>query len=246
AQQGDIAGAIALYQQSLEIYESINNVRGKATTLHNMARLKAQQGDIAGAIALYQQSLDINDSINDVAGKATTLHSMAYCEGKRGDKTQELQLNLQAAQLRGQVRAYIDLYTTLNNLGLTDEIKGLIYLAQAVWLCLRIEVPLTNIVNTLQVMYNRVDKGDEMEALLGAVAVCLCQIRGAGHPQLQELQQRSLNILSSAAIDQGIETPEAFDSWFVKQRLNDPEYFIPQLKQRLEAIVGDEWLFERF
>ncbi|WP_225894392.1 hypothetical protein [Atlanticothrix silvestris] len=85
-----------------------------------------------------------------------------------------------------------------------------------------------------------------MKALLGAVAVSLCHIRGAGHPKLEDLQQRSLNILSGAAATQGIETQEVFVTWFVQQRLNDPEYFIPQLNQRLEAIIGDEWLFERF
>ncbi|WP_414550616.1 tetratricopeptide repeat protein [Anabaena sp. CCY 0017] len=245
-QQGDISGAIALFQQSLDIYESINDVAGKAATLANMAGLKAQQGDIAGAIALFQQSLDINESINDVRGKAMTLMNMAYWEGERGNKTQELQLYLQAAQLLGQVRAYINLCTTLGLLSLTDETKGIIYLAQAVWLCLRIEVPLTDTVDTLHVMYNRVAQGDEMEALLGAVAVYFYQIRGASHPQLEDLEQHSFQILLGAAAAQGIEKEEAFDTWIVQQRLNEPEYFIPQLKQRLEAIIGDEWLFERF
>jgi len=39
AQRGDIEGAIALYQQSLEIKERINNVQGKAATLASMAYL---------------------------------------------------------------------------------------------------------------------------------------------------------------------------------------------------------------
>jgi hypothetical protein len=39
AQREDIEGAIALYQQSLEIDERINNVQGKAATLANMAYL---------------------------------------------------------------------------------------------------------------------------------------------------------------------------------------------------------------
>ena len=111
---------------------------------------------------------------------------------------------------------------------------------------MRIEIPLTDIVYILDAMYNRVAQGDEIEALLGAVAVSLCHIRGAVHPQLEDLKQRSIKILAGVAVAQGIETQEAFDTWFVQQRLNDPEYFIPQLKQRLEAIIGDEWLFERF
>ncbi|WP_235526444.1 tetratricopeptide repeat protein [Nostoc piscinale] len=246
AQQGDVVGAIALYQQSLDITDSINDVQGKAATLHQMAGLKAQQGDVVGAIALYQQSLDIKESINDVQGKAMTLMNMAYCEGERGNKAKQLELNLQAAQLLGQVRAYIDLRTVLSNLGLTVESNGIIYLAQAVWLCLLVQVPLDDTVNTLWYMYNSVPQGDEMEALLGAVAMYFCQVGGDQHPQLEELQQRSFKILAGAAAAQGIETLEALATWFVQQRLNDPDYFIPRLVQLLEAIVGDEWLFERF
>ncbi|MEA5553270.1 hypothetical protein VB713_20225, partial [Anabaena cylindrica UHCC 0172] len=205
--------------------------------------LKATQGDINGAIALFQQSLEIKESINDVQGKATTLANMAYCEGQRGNKTKQLELNLQAAQSLAQARAYMDLRQVLKNLGVTDETKGMIYLAQAVWLCLRIQVSLHDTVDTLYTMYNLVPQGDEMEALLGATAIYFCQVRGAEHPQLEELQQRSFKILSGAASAQGVETQEVFDNWFVQQRLNDPEYFIPRLRERLAAIIGDEWVF---
>ncbi|MBD2455513.1 tetratricopeptide repeat protein [Nostoc sp. FACHB-87] len=246
AQQGDVTGAIALYQQSLDISDSINDVRGKAATLHQMAGLKAQQGDVTGAIALYQQSLDIKESINDVRGKATTLANMAYWEGKRGNKAKQLELNLQAAQLLGQVNAYLDLCTILNNLGVADETKGIIYLAQGVWLCLRVQVPLHNTIDTLWSMYNLVSQGDDIKALLGATAMYLCQLRGDQHPQLEELRDDSFKILVSAAAAQGIETREAFDAWIEQQQLNNPDYFIPRLVQLLEAIVGDEWLFERF
>ncbi|AFZ23424.1 hypothetical protein Cylst_1116 [Cylindrospermum stagnale PCC 7417] len=244
ATQGDIAGALPLYQQSLEIQESIKNVQGKAATLHNMAGLKATQGDIAGAIALYQQSLEIHQSINDVRGKAATLSNMAYWEGQRGNKTQQLELNLQSAQLLAQVSAYFNLRQVLKNLGVAAETNGIIYLAQAVWLCLRIQVPLHNTVNTVEAMYYKLPQGNEMQGLLGATAMFFCQMRGGEHPQLKELEYRSLKILSGAASDQGIETQEAFDAWFVEEQLSDPQYFIPRLNQQIEAIIGDGWVFD--
>ena len=76
ANQGDVEGAIALYQQSLEIEEKIGNVGGIAPTLHQMATLKANQGDVEAAIALYQASLDITEKIGDVKTKAATLAMM--------------------------------------------------------------------------------------------------------------------------------------------------------------------------
>jgi len=246
AQRGDIEGAIALYQQSLEITERINDVKGKAATLHQMAGLIAQRGDVEGAIALYQQSLEIDERINDVQGKAATLASMAYLAGQTGDKARQLDLNLQAASALAQIHAYIDLVTVLGNLSVADESNGLVYLAQATWLTLKIQAPLTKTIQLIRDLYNAVPQGDEMEALLGATALFFCYQRGENHPQLEELQERSIKMISGAADAQGIETQEAFDTWFVQQRLNDADYYIPRLLQRLEEIVGDEWLFERF
>ena len=245
AQQGHIQEAIALWQQSLEIYERIGDVGGKAATLNNMALVIAQRGDISRAITLWQQSLETYERIGDVRGKATTLGNLAYWAGETGDKARELDLNLQAASAFAQVRAYGDLVRVLGNLGVADESNGLVYLAQAIWLTLRIQAPLGNTIHLIRALYNAVPQGDELEALLGITALFFCNLRGEGHLQLEELQELSFTMLSGAAGAQGIETQEAFDSWLAQQRLNDPEYFIPRLTQRLEEIVGDEWLFDR-
>jgi tetratricopeptide (TPR) repeat protein len=245
AQQGDIERAIALWLQSLEISERIGDVRGKATTLGNMAGVIAQQGDIESAIALWEQDLEISERIGDVRGKAATLANLAYWAGKTGDKARQLDLNLQAASAFAQVRAYGDLVRVLGNLGVADESNGLVYLAQAIWLMLRIQAPLADTIQRIRALYNAVPQSDELKALLGTTALFFCNLRGEGHPQLEELQELSFTMLSVAAGAQGIETQEAFDTWFVQQRLNEPEYFLPQLTQRLEEIIGDDWLFDR-
>jgi tetratricopeptide (TPR) repeat protein len=244
AQQGDIPKAIRLWEQSLEIKEAIGDVKGKATTLNNMAGVIAQQGDIARAIAFYEQDLEISEQIGDVKGKALTLANIAYWTGETGDKARELELNLQAALALTQVCAYVDLVTVLTSLGVTDESNGLVYLAQAIWLTLRIRVSLAHTIQLIHALYNAVPQGDELEALLGATAMFFCNRRGEGHPQLEEFQDRSSNMISGAADAQGIEMQEAFNTWIVQQRLNDPKYFLPRLNQRLEEIVGDGWLFD--
>ncbi|MEO1400371.1 MAG: tetratricopeptide repeat protein [Cyanobacteria bacterium J06635_1] len=85
ADQGDVAGAIALYEDSLAIKEKIGDVQGKAATLHQLAMLKANQGDVAGAIALYEDSLAIKEKIGNVQGKAATLHNLASLKANQGD-----------------------------------------------------------------------------------------------------------------------------------------------------------------
>jgi tetratricopeptide (TPR) repeat protein len=59
ANTGKIEEAIALYQQSLEITESIGNVQGKAITLWWLGHIAKQQGDFVTALEYLQQSLEI-------------------------------------------------------------------------------------------------------------------------------------------------------------------------------------------
>ncbi len=50
--------------------------------------------------------------------------------------------------------------------------------------------------------------------------------------------------MAGAAGAQGIETPEAFETWLTQQQLNDPDVFLPRLNHRLEALIGDTWAFD--
>jgi tetratricopeptide (TPR) repeat protein len=244
-QQGDIPRALELWQQSLQLKRGIGDVQGEAATLSNMAGVIAQQGDIPRALNLWQQSLQLERGIGDVQGEAATLASMAYYAGETGEKARQLQLNLQAAQGFGQVQAYIDLAIVLSNLGVSAESNNIVYLAQTVWLSLKIHTPLEDTIQRMVYLYQQVSQGDELQALLATTAQFFCQIHGEGHPQLEELQQLSSKMLIAAAGAQGIETQEAFDAWIIQQQLNNPEFFLPRLSQCLEVIVGDGWLFER-
>ncbi|MHC5765144.1 MAG: tetratricopeptide repeat protein [Nostoc sp.] len=245
ADQGDIPKAVAFWEQSLEISEQIGDIKGKATTLNNMAKVIADHGDIPKAVAFWEQNLEIFEQIGDVKGKAVTFSNIASLAGKTGDKTRQLELNIEAVSALIQIRAYSDLLTVLGNLGVADESNGLVYLAQAIWLTLRIQAPLAKTIQLILAFYNRVPQDNELEAVLGVTAMFFCNLRGEGHPQLEELQERSFKIILDAVGIQGIETQEAFDNWYVQQRLNDPDYFLPRLNQRLEDIVGDGWLFDR-
>ena len=136
--------------------------------------------------------------------------------------------------------------TVLNNLGVADETNGLVYLAQAIWLSLKIEAPTTDTIQFIVNLYRTLSLADELQALLMAVAACLCKQLGKDHAQqLAEFQDLIDWMISVVANTNGIETPQEFAPWYVQQRLNDPEYFLPRLNQRLEEIVVDGWLFDR-
>jgi hypothetical protein len=95
----------------------------------------------------------------------------------------------------------------------------------------------------IQFIYQKVPAGDQLESLLGATAIYL--YHNYQHPELEKLTELSRNIISHAAQQQGIETQADYDNWITKNRLNDPEYFLPELLKELAAIVGDNWLFDR-
>ena len=242
---GYVEEAIAHYQQALDRCPE-DSLGDKSATLNNMALVIAQQGDIERALQLWEASLDIHERINDVQGKAATLNNMAYVFGEQGDRAQQLTLNLQAAAAFSQARAYGDLFTVLCNLGVAAEENSTAYLAQAIWLMLRIQAPLTDAITLLNVLYQRIEKGDPLEALLGTTAFFLCQSRGENHPNIEQLQNQSLNILAGAATEQGasIESMEDLQSWMQNQQLTDSSIFLPQLNGHLATLIGDTWAFD--
>ena len=64
ADQGDVSGAIALFQQSLDIKEQIGNAQGKAMTLQWLGGLAAYaQQDYETGIRCFQESAEILERI---------------------------------------------------------------------------------------------------------------------------------------------------------------------------------------
>jgi len=240
---GLVAEALNHYKMALARCPD-DDLNKRSATLNNMAGVIAAQGNIDEAMGLWQQSLELKERINDVQGKAATLNNMATVAYQQGDLQKALELFKETAVALGQMRAFGDLFTVLSNLGVADESQSLAYRSQALWLSLRIQTPLPDTIGLIRYLFNQVPQGDALEALLAATALFFCQTRGQGHPQLDSLQQLALQLLSAAATAQGIATEQALAEWFAQQQLNDPQVFLPQLNQRLEAIVGDQWLFD--
>ena len=97
--RGDLDGALALYQQSLDLEDRLGDLQGKSATLHAMAGVLVTRGDLDGALALYQQSLDLEDRLGDLQGKSATLHPMANVRVTRGDLDGALALYQQSLDL---------------------------------------------------------------------------------------------------------------------------------------------------
>jgi tetratricopeptide (TPR) repeat protein len=244
AQQGDIPRALGFWQDSLELYEQIGDVQGKAATLHEMAGVIAQQGDIPRALGLWQDSLELAEQIGDVRGKAATLAWMAWLAHSQGDLAKARALYLQAAQALVSVRAWLDVATVLSNLGALDEADAAAFLGQAFWLALHVQVPLENMLNRAANLLQEIGFDGEAAPLFAAATVMLVQSRGAGHPELQQLIENAIKLLAHCAQQRG-GSADQFGDWLTRQHLNDPDYVLPAVRQAILELVGETgWLFD--
>jgi tetratricopeptide (TPR) repeat protein len=241
---GDLNQALTLSQQSLEIQRAIGNRQGEAGSLRQMSRISDSLGDLNQALTLSQESLEILRAIGNRQGEAASLHQMASIAYQQGDPVRKRELYLQAATIRGSIGDYGGLVITLWNLGINnDEPDALGYLAQSLWLTLRLSTNLEDAISLIQSIFDKIPSGDPLKALLGSTAVHFCATRS--HPKLPQLTEQSRNLLENAASQQGIDTPEEREKWFVADRLGDAEYVLAATSELLESMVGDGWLFDR-
>jgi hypothetical protein len=170
------------------------------------------------------------------------LNNIACIEGERGNKARQLELNLEAIELLSNTKHWSSVVTILYSFSFVAENDALGYLAQSVWLSLKIMAPLDSTINRIRDLFNQLPQGHQLESLLSVIALYLCESRGNKYPQLQELKNESWEMLRIAA---GCQTEKDFNNWWLKQGFDNPEYFTQQTFLRLEEIVGDGWLFDR-
>lgn len=133
----------------------------------------------------------------------------------------------------------------LSNLGASEDPDALQFLAQAVWLSLRVHVPLDGAVGTLAGFVSKVGPAAEAAPWAAAYALFLVNTRGEKHGEREKLGKLALGMLGACA--EAREVPEdKFMEWFEGEKLNDPNHFIPALAAAIETIVpADAWLFDR-
>ncbi len=94
AQGGDVAGALALHQEEMAVYEQLGDVRSRAVTLYDLANLHLMQEKYAEAERLYRESLEISRHIQDIEGTSASLvrlGELALGRGRRDEAVSLLQ-----------------------------------------------------------------------------------------------------------------------------------------------------------
>jgi len=84
--------ALSLYEQALELYQELGDVRSVAVTQNAMADVLVQLGKPQQALALYEQALHTKQELGEVRGVAVTQNAMAGVLVQLGKPQQALAL----------------------------------------------------------------------------------------------------------------------------------------------------------
>lgn len=159
---------------------------------------------------------------------------------------QEWQLN-KAAVLRfsrnGQWKEVLDLLTQLSKKQKSHEIYSA--LAQRVWVALKTNAPVTDVVLALYHLLNTLGPRHEIAGPVAALAHLMAKHRTPDHPDRALAQGQSQQMFSLVMDALNIVGDEAFAKWVAQNHLDDPNHYVPIVLNCLEIMVGDAWWFDR-
>ena len=143
----------------------------------------------------------------------------------------------------GHWQETLELLTNLSKKQKTHEIYKA--LAQRVWVALKCDIAVTDVVLALFHLLNTLGPRHEIAGPVVALAHLMAKHRTPDHPD-QALAQAQAQQMFSLVLDAaGIEGDEAFGKWVTDNRLDDPNHYVPIVLNGLEIMVGDDWWIDR-
>jgi len=115
--RGDMEGAIFLFEQALEQDQSVNNLPGIASDLHNLARCYVNLGHDDNARKVLNEALEINNTIEDKSGIADNYTLLATIHMHHSEYEEALALLDKSYSLYEEDKNRTGMATVLNNMG---------------------------------------------------------------------------------------------------------------------------------
>jgi len=108
--------ALAVYKESLDVLEAIEDDYGKANVLNNMGAIYKNQGQIPEALDYYQQSLLIKRELGNKKGEAYTINNIAIIYRNLGDVSKALKYYLSSLTILEEISDRKGIAIVLNNI----------------------------------------------------------------------------------------------------------------------------------
>jgi tetratricopeptide (TPR) repeat protein len=196
-----VAGALALHEERLRIFEQLGDVRSRAVTQCDLADLLRAKGQVAEAVELYRASLETCRRITYTQGVCALLVRLGEVALEQGQRDEAVSL-LQEAR-RG--------FEQLGVQSQIDRVDRLLALAQGKALTL----------DGLLAMIRAARHGDQ-EAAQRAWEICSA-LAQSGDAALADLGERLRKILDGASLDSAVAgLPDSLRAQIL-EALNDPE-----------------------
>ncbi|MCW3052636.1 MAG: hypothetical protein JWN14_1806, partial [Chthonomonadales bacterium] len=122
--QSDYAEAYALFEQSMCLYQELNDLRGTATVVGNMAITRSRQGDAEATCTLLTQSLTLHRADGNRGGIALTLGNLGAVARRQGDYARSRTLLEESLALRREIGDREGMAHALGNLGTLMYAQG--------------------------------------------------------------------------------------------------------------------------
>jgi len=93
SQSGEPEEAIRCFEQSIKIFSTIGNVRERAITLGDIARIRVSKGEVDEALRLHEERFRIFEELGDRRERAITLGDIARIRVSKGEVDEALRLH---------------------------------------------------------------------------------------------------------------------------------------------------------
>lgn len=152
-------------------------------------------------------------------------------------------------------RAAFDAYLGLENwqgvveacdvLYAADRPESLAALGQGIWLAVTFPVDPELSVAMLEHVVDETPDDSDGAAVAAITAHYVADLRAEGKRR-DDLVFYTNNLLGTVARRHSqVQSQEAYDYWVKKLELNDPQLFLPRLRNVVDVLVQDEWWFDR-
>ena len=121
---GDFARAEKSFEASMTMYRELDEPRGTAACLAQLAFLRLSRGDSEGAVELAEESVELAHLVNDQHIESVALSTLAEDATRRGEYEHAREMYEQTLELRRELGDRRNIANALLNVGRTELLLG--------------------------------------------------------------------------------------------------------------------------
>jgi eukaryotic-like serine/threonine-protein kinase len=232
--------ALRNHQQALEIRKKVDDQRGIASTLGQIAQVQDQQGNFNAALATYKEAIEVDRKIGDKTGLARNLMNLGTLYHDHGKYDEALKFTAEALQLYRDTGDELNQAQCLNNIGSSHFNKGeyqdaLTYFQQAYQIRDRLKQDPTESLHNLAETYVKLGQYD---IALSQYLKAKEAFRSAGDKSGEALESSSMGALFATQGKYGQAVGVLQEAVQGFQQVKDRTWFMAEAQSRYGDVLS--------